>query len=331
MSYDYVQLYHLYELKLLHVCKIKGISLSEGRIMNSKKYYTVLSLVLLLGYSYVNAFVVLINGTCSAGKTTISHKLIDLMNADYKPVYYISVDAIAREIAQINNSSMESSDTESQFYKQAIQQAIIEAKRQHEEGKIVIVDVVLFNNEEVMKFKNEIGEIFVKHVLIYADLQTLFLNVTQRNDGVDELEKRSLFLPFQQYLHFYTYLQEELTEGECARFIQLKLSDIKIICEKIYTRILPQSKNSGVDEKALVDILSSRFCENFYFSVRNLSCENLLRGVRVVEKDNNSLNERVIVRARIAFDKMFENLKAHDCALQIQAFIKRFQTFNFYA
>lgn len=300
-------------------------------MMNFKKYYTLLSLVLLLGYSSVNAFVILINGTCSAGKTTVAHALIDLMKADFKPVHYISVDILAREIAQKNGLDMVSSDTESEFYQQAIRQAIDQAQCEHENGKIVIVDVVLFNHDEVMQFKNQIGEMFVKHVLIYADLQTLFLNVTQRNDGLDDLEKRSLFLPFQQYLHFYTYFQEELTDGECARFIQLKLSDIKIVCEKIYTRIMPQSKNNGADEKALVDTISSKFCDNFHFSVRNLSCENLLRSVRVIAKSESSLNERVVVKARIPFDKMIENVKAHDCSLQIYSFIKRFQTFNFYA
>lgn len=300
-------------------------------MMNFKKYYTLVSLIFLLSCSHVKAFVVLINGTCSAGKTTIANKLVELMKVDHRPICYISIDLIAREIAQKNGSDMVSSDTESEFYKQAIQQAITQAQYEHEKGKIVIVDVVLFNNDEVMQFKSEIGEMFVKHVLIYADLKTLFLNVTQRNDGLDIHEKRSLFLPFQQYLHFYTYLQQELTESECARFIQLKLSDVKDICEKIYTRIMPQSKNNGADEKALVDTLSSRFCENFYFSVRNLSCENLLRSVRVIGKDASNLHESVIVRARIPFDKMIENVDAHNCAEQIKSFINRFQTFDFYA
>lgn len=299
--------------------------------MIDKKILIIFGLLVISIYLPTKALVVLLNGTCSAGKTTIARKIIELMKAEFKPIHFISVDAIAQSIAQKNglgNSGFASSDAENELYQQAIQEAIVQAKNFHDQQKIVLVDVVLLNDSEVMQFKEAIGHLDVKHLLIYSELKTLFLNIAKRNDDVNDSEKRHLLLPFKQFLHFYTCNDNELNEEERARFIQLKLSDVRDVCEKIFTRMLPQSDDNSHSEKVLVDILAGKFCENFKFSLRSLSGENLFRRVRLVANNEDHLNESVVVCSRIAYDKIFENVNADECALQIKKFIN--QQINFY-
>jgi chloramphenicol 3-O-phosphotransferase len=212
----------------------------------------------------------LLNGTSSAGKSSIARELAPLLSG---PTEVVCMDQmtyeVARQIFFDKCGHTPCSDAELEAYFDHLfekepkerdlfnnemgQQMYAKIRKLHMEGKNVIFDTCMDEKEEFEFCVKKLHDLPVVLVLVYCPLEILFQHLIQRNQLQDTNEHRDLDLPFSQF--FNTYKKRE-TSAEVSVDI-LKRIQVEHIAEQLKTLAQQHEKREveltkflkGIDEQ----------------------------------------------------------------------------------
>lgn len=263
--------------------------------------------------------VVLINGTSSAGKTTLLnefHKLnldyIVLKVDDWFPQRWID---LAKQLGWDKNSNIDSWDflhnfltkrtgkyyfdvelrkhlfNHTDFYQQAKNLAL--------SGKNVIIDTVLEYEKEYINFSSVFNNYPVIKILLYCPLHTILERVDQRNKSGDIAEYRTSFQTFNQFKNMYeikennqqtiditkSYLMKESLNTSIDDFIASKIPEV-------YYPKLERFKNKFVN-KFKLDLLGEISLSPKYYSYDLVLNSGNNNSSKLAHELNNYLNNYI--------------------------------------
>lgn len=155
--------------------------------------------------------IILLNGTSSAGKTTLMKALHDI----YDTFHVASIDTYSR-----NHTHGLWGKVYYDFYK--------DIKKQAKLGTNILVDTVLYHEKYSAYDTILTGSVKLIKILVYCPLDRLIDNVQQRNQNLDQFEHRTLHTAFTAFLSLYTIQQNQ----DSILIDTLTSSDVKAHLER---------------------------------------------------------------------------------------------------
>lgn len=280
-----------------------------------------LSILLLLpiplfGAAQQDGKIILLNGTSSAGKSSIVRELVPMLAGQTEIVSFDGMGyTIAREriIAQRGTSEpVTNLDIDGYFESLAeADQYVLNSEIMtrmcncirtcYQNGKNVIVDTVLDQKVEWELYTKMLHELPVHFILVYCPLEPLFQHLMERNQSPDEKEHRGLSVPFDQ---FFTMYKRRITAAE--RYVDmLTRKQFNDVVERIKSVAKQYEKHSDRLEEFLVaiDKQAPLTCKEFGLTEQ----------------------EAVEITSVFAHGMMVDTAHAtsHDCAQQILDYVQR--------
>lgn len=160
--------------------------------------------------------VIVLNGTSSAGKTSLAQALQEQLERMHKRIAIAGWDACCYEAAfallREKGLPIDPVPTEQEFFAQIPGQELGEKaeklllekiKTSAQSNEYTIIDIVLSTSGEYHDFTSKIADSTIKHIIVYADPFHLRKHIEQRNAASDRFEHRPLFMPFGQFFSIY--------------------------------------------------------------------------------------------------------------------------------
>lgn len=231
--------------------------------MNFSKYaYAPIftALLLICNYSSASAWIIVLNGTSSTGKTTlarnlqkIKHEPCEILQFDVEADLLLKEQVEAMGYCYDSKSSIRTwvdslpsevqkkiDDIDDDVAWVSIQKSIIEkAQKFNAKGINVIIDTGLKSEDDYNLFANGLRSNHTYFVLLYASITQLLKNLMARNDAGISEEKRNPLGPFFQYFWF---LAKKCESTSTEKLDVLTKKDFETVFDQLETLLESKDK-----------------------------------------------------------------------------------------
>lgn len=224
--------------------------------MFSRNKYSFLSLTfVLLGLIASNCFsgtVIMLNGTSSAGKSSIARDLQKALVPD--KIEILSIDIIFYEVAremiaelghpvdpdqsweELCASLPENLElSEKDMVPRAEKKLYEKVKKHTAEDTYVIIDAVMCKPQHAEVWAQKLQGLDVQNVLVYCTPSKLLEHVIQRNKGPQEEEHRPLTQPFFQFFSMFAIQKDEL----CTCIEEINVQELDALINENFVETMP--------------------------------------------------------------------------------------------
>jgi len=247
-----------------------------------QKFFSILVLALFMSPG-LSGTIIFLNGTSSAGKSSIASELLKMFDEHAKVITLgAHINRIKFEIAQQKESKRSVHPTtyeDGQAIRQAAEDRMYkEIIKFHTEGKNIIIDLTLSKPNKIQLFLNALHDLPVFFVLVYCPLNKLIEHIVKRNQLGIKKEYRTI--PF--VLNHFCEIYKKRDPSDPCSIDCLKKDD----CKRLITATTKTGSNM------------SKIFTNFWFNKR----------------------EYVEISALLAYDCIVNTgtSSAQECAQQIQ-------------
>ncbi len=158
--------------------------------------------------------IILLNGTTTAGKTSIAGELKKQLETQILPVEVLALDTfctpkvlwalgINRCTSFRANASLITPLEMEEMIKKSHEELCTAVRTAYEQGKVVIVDTPAYRKEEINFYQQELADLHATWSLVYCPVSNLVDRVIERNKG-EMSEQRSVLQALDQFRHLYT-------------------------------------------------------------------------------------------------------------------------------
>jgi hypothetical protein len=247
--------------------------------------------------------IIFLNGTTTAGKTTIAAELKNQLEAQSFAVEVLAIDSFVVPKVQwalgcnrlnpfncfvpnidiMTPSEMEAIGKESQL------ELCIAAKKAYDQGKIVIVDAPIYQHNQIKFYREAFDGLKSTWALVYRSLPSLVDGIIARNQKGGLSDRRSLLQGLYQFSCMYCGNAEQ-----CIN--KLSQNDLHASCNQA-------QEQHAEEQEHIFDFLKS---------VQHAICPFSFKDIRLSLFENLSLNENTVVEIGPKIQ--------HDCIVNTELF-----------